>query len=307
MEDAYTAVPFLLEVPVSGGAQEDRIPPRIAPQVCSVSGCLPDSLTLAGPRQAASRPAALLYGRVSSAALPKAYSASAMANPPPYAEMSALHFFGVFDGHGGADAAILCARTLHERLAEALHSGALALSNQAADDTRQQQQAQHRRQGSDEMPEASANSASSSSTAVSVRSTSGGGLQAGAAHAAAIGALQRSSPANAPSGDLQLAPASDEMDYEASAAAAQLQVDQQQQLAKGDGQQQQNHQQQAAAAAAAANLPFSANAFEHAFTEAFSKVCCMASPILQFTAACLFLRVAPCGPCMSQAAFKSTS
>ena len=33
MEDAYTAVPFLLEVPVPGGAQEDLIPPRIAPQV----------------------------------------------------------------------------------------------------------------------------------------------------------------------------------------------------------------------------------------------------------------------------------
>ena len=35
MEDAYTAVPFLLEVPVPGGAQEDLIPPRIAPQVRS--------------------------------------------------------------------------------------------------------------------------------------------------------------------------------------------------------------------------------------------------------------------------------
>lgn len=32
--------------------------------------------------------------------------------------METLHFFGVFDGHGGADAAIHCAKTLHERIRE---------------------------------------------------------------------------------------------------------------------------------------------------------------------------------------------
>lgn len=36
----------------------------------------------------------------------------------PYLET--LHFFGVFDGHGGAEAALHCAQTLHQRIAEAL-------------------------------------------------------------------------------------------------------------------------------------------------------------------------------------------
>ena len=40
------------------------------------------------------------------------------APPPPY--METLHFFGVFDGHGGAEAALHCAQTLHQRIAEAL-------------------------------------------------------------------------------------------------------------------------------------------------------------------------------------------
>ena len=100
----------------------------------------------------------------------------------------------------------------------------------------QEQQPEQWRQGSGEMPEASGNSASSSSTTVSVRSSSGGGVfQASAAQP----------------GSLQSAPASDEMDFEATAASQQ--------------QQQQQH-------ASSIGLPFSANAFEHAFTEAFSKV-----------------------------------
>lgn len=92
-----------------------------------MSGCLPDSMTAASPRQAASLPSALHYSRIAGASggtPAKAHSAAAVPGaPPPDAEMSALHFFGVFDGHGGAEAALLCARTLHERLAEALHSG----------------------------------------------------------------------------------------------------------------------------------------------------------------------------------------
>ena len=91
-------------------------------------------MTAASPRQAASLPSQLHYSRVAGASggMPaKAHSAAAVPEaPPPDAEMSALHFFGVFDGHGGAEAALLCARTLHERLAEALHSGSAALSSQ---------------------------------------------------------------------------------------------------------------------------------------------------------------------------------
>jgi protein phosphatase 2C len=244
MEDAYTAVPFLLEVPVPGGAQEDLIPPRIAPQVRSVSGCLPDSMTAASPRQAASLPSALHYSRIAGASggMPvKAHSAAAVPEaPPPDAEMSALHFFGVFDGHGGAEAALLCARTLHERLAEALHSGG------SGPGSRQEQQPEQWRQGSGEMPEASGNSASSSSTEVSVRSSSGGGL-----HNASVPAGRAFDASHAQPGSLQSAPASDEMDFEATAASQQ--------------QQQQQH-------ASSIGLPFSVNAFEHAFTEAFSKV-----------------------------------
>eukprot|EP00891_Asterochloris_glomerata_P008404 jgi/Astpho2/8404/Aster-01460 len=61
MEDAYTAVPFLLEAP-----------------------------------------------------------AAACKEGPSNSVMETLHFFGVFDGHGGAEAALHCAQTLHQRIAEAL-------------------------------------------------------------------------------------------------------------------------------------------------------------------------------------------
>ena len=37
---------------------------------------------------------------------------------PAYLET--LHFFGVFDGHGGAEAALHCAQTLHQRIVEAI-------------------------------------------------------------------------------------------------------------------------------------------------------------------------------------------
>ena len=49
--------------------------------------------------------------------LPCSFTAHAAPTGSPPA-MDALHFFGVFDGHGGAEAALHCARTLHERIAE---------------------------------------------------------------------------------------------------------------------------------------------------------------------------------------------
>ena len=48
--------------------------------------------------------------------------------------METLHFFGVFDGHGGAEAALHCAQTLHQRIAEAL----AATIDPEADETLQQ-------------------------------------------------------------------------------------------------------------------------------------------------------------------------
>ncbi len=248
MEDAYTAVPFLLEVPVSGGAQEDLIPPRIAPQVRSTSGCLPDSTTAASPRQAASLLCQLPYGGHHSAAcLAKAQSVGPQA---AHGEMSALHFFGVFDGHGGAEAALLCARTLHERLAEALHSGGAM-------------QPQHQHQPSDELPQASGNSASSSCTAVSVRSASDVDPTAASA-AASVASAPSASYNQAGAGDAMSAGTSEDMDCEDAAARQQLQ--------QQPGHQPQQQQPQQQPHQAAADLPYSANAFEHAFTEAFSKV-----------------------------------
>ncbi|KAK9822800.1 hypothetical protein WJX74_011082 [Apatococcus lobatus] len=95
MEDAYTAVPFLLEVPVHKDrpASADLLPPRIANEVKSA----PSS--------------------VSSGASDAAAETSSSISEPV---METLHFFGVFDGHGGAEAALHCAQTLHQRIAEAL-------------------------------------------------------------------------------------------------------------------------------------------------------------------------------------------
>lgn len=180
MEDAYTAVPFLLEVPISSSAhQPELLPVRIAGQVRSASGCLPDDLPSSLPRHANSLPVQLPVRsstevHADGAPPPAERSASASQQPPQM--MSALHFFGVFDGHGGAEAALLCARTLHERLAEAL-----APSGTPPDHPTVEQ---------------SSNSYSSTSTAVSVRSASDAdkagtpaeAAQSAAADAAAVAA-----------------------------------------------------------------------------------------------------------------------
>ena len=96
MEDAYTAVPFLLEVPVHKDrpASADLLPPRIAKEVQSAPSSEPSEDS----------------------------EAAAETNSTAGQEqvMETLHFFGVFDGHGGAEAALHCAQTLHQRIAEAL-------------------------------------------------------------------------------------------------------------------------------------------------------------------------------------------
>ena len=108
MEDAYTAVPFLLEVPRTPFIQE-LVPPRIVQHVRSASGRLLDY-----PDKAADS---------ATASLLPSYQASTSEPLPVIPEMDTLHFFGVFDGHGGAEAALHCASTLHEALSEALLSG----------------------------------------------------------------------------------------------------------------------------------------------------------------------------------------
>ena len=119
MEDAYTAIPFLMEVPVPANrlAQPDILPPRIATQVKSASNS--SASDGEGPGEATgaagSAPEGNDAGRADSG-----LSASTAGEPAPLPFMETLHFFGVFDGHGGAEAALHCAQTLHQRIAEAL-------------------------------------------------------------------------------------------------------------------------------------------------------------------------------------------
>lgn len=96
-------------MPGGGLSLEELVPPRIATHVKSASGS--ESQDSDGE---------------SSEATPAASEPSSTAQGPPAAgspsAMDALHFFGVFDGHGGAEAALHCARTLHERIAEVCYS-----------------------------------------------------------------------------------------------------------------------------------------------------------------------------------------
>ena len=117
MEDAYTAIPFLLEVPVPADQLHvsELIPPRIATHVRTASNVTEHS-------------AAEAQTGADTAAVPQSSSPSATMHHANY--METLHFFGVFDGHGGAEAALHCAQTLHQRIAEALS----AVSSPAAQD-----------------------------------------------------------------------------------------------------------------------------------------------------------------------------
>lgn len=97
MEDAYTAFPFLIEVPISSRRfnLKEMVPPRIAPQVNpvrGVSGDLDNSVEMEADE------------------------------PSEVIQLEPLHFFGVFDGHGGVGAALLCARRLHIHIAEGLET-----------------------------------------------------------------------------------------------------------------------------------------------------------------------------------------
>ena len=115
MEDAYTAVPFLLEVPRQPRIQE-LVPPRIVQHVRSASESLADyGFPADSPQDGAHFTSMHNY-------LPSPGFVSETV-PMAISEMDTLHFFAVFDGHGGAEAALHCARTLHEELSDALMSG----------------------------------------------------------------------------------------------------------------------------------------------------------------------------------------
>lgn len=109
MEDAYKAVPFLLEVPLhEHTSSEEKVPPRVAVHLQNANQAPPQR------------------------APPSGMSAS-NANLQAYRET--FHFFGVFDGHGGDAAAQYCSTILHERIAEALADRlATATSSQSGGD-----------------------------------------------------------------------------------------------------------------------------------------------------------------------------
>lgn len=129
MEDAYSAVPFLLEVPISEAALDELVPPRIASHVrsagSSASGAAAagaaSELSTATQQQQQQGGAPSMGGPGgggSGMGLLSPQSGSGSSEPAMLVE--ALHFFGVFDGHGGADAAMHCAKTMHERVREVL-------------------------------------------------------------------------------------------------------------------------------------------------------------------------------------------
>lgn len=124
MEDAFTAVPYLLEMPLnSTNEPSELIPVRLAGQVRSSSGCLRESATPNETRSGSACMSGPLPHRSVTdfaASTPSHITSAPGSSERTALELSALHFFGVFDGHGGAQAALYCARTLHDKLAEAL-------------------------------------------------------------------------------------------------------------------------------------------------------------------------------------------
>jgi hypothetical protein len=114
MEDAYAVCPNLFEVALlaSCDAPADKLPHRIAGQMCSSSW---------GPAAGHTQGAASTVSSCSPPHLsdldqsPSGSTASSEDGAP-----ESLHFFGVYDGHGGVQAAQHCAKRLHHHLCSAL-------------------------------------------------------------------------------------------------------------------------------------------------------------------------------------------
>jgi serine/threonine protein phosphatase PrpC len=139
MEDAFKAVPNLMQVPLHREADE-LLPPRLAPQLrttssssrCSAETAAAAAAAAAGVPQTVIPAVPAISGSETQQAGSITTSGSAFTAqigpgglticPPDQSSVEVLHFFGVFDGHGGADAAMHCAKTLHERVKEALSS-----------------------------------------------------------------------------------------------------------------------------------------------------------------------------------------
>ena len=146
LQDAYTAYPFLVQVPATpvDCPVVERLPPRLATQHREADSSPPGSESgTSDPDEASQRSA-------QASAMTTARNSSSLAE----GTTEALHFFGVFDGHGGAEAAAHCAQTLHQRIAEAL-SAATSPSGRPAEQAsfspgQQQQQQQQGEAGSED-------------------------------------------------------------------------------------------------------------------------------------------------------------
>jgi protein phosphatase 2C len=106
MEDTFVAIPHLLDIAFADSMNE-IIPPRIQDQLKTV-------------RDGANGAGDLHLGGL---------SRGKIAN-------ESLHFFGVFDGHGGADAADHCKDTMHERLKEVILASELGHSESESADAK---------------------------------------------------------------------------------------------------------------------------------------------------------------------------
>lgn len=137
MEDSCTAIPNLVEIPVCWDPEE-ILPPRIAPQLRSArSSDRGESIAETNAVESSNRVDAshgkrsetncsddrvhVSLNRHSSVRLPTIEFPKAIME---VSSVETLHFFGVFDGHGGADAATHCAKTLHEHVRNVLSSSA---------------------------------------------------------------------------------------------------------------------------------------------------------------------------------------
>jgi hypothetical protein len=144
MEDACVAVPYLVEVPVSHGGMDELLPPRIAPQLRTGSGAgssahSQQTAMAASGDSSGSGAAFGSSGRRQQQQHSREPGSGAMAMDAAGSGALAaalatetLHFFGVFDGHGGADAALHCAKCLHERVRDVLSACAASLSGNLA-------------------------------------------------------------------------------------------------------------------------------------------------------------------------------
>lgn len=121
MEDMYAVQPNFFDIPLSPTSDDaqSKLPQRIALQLeadCSPSGSLTPSPCSAAAHGGAGTGTAA-GGGAAAASEGGDQGASACGSD---AGLDTLHFFGVYDGHGGCQAAEHCAKRLHHHLSLAL-------------------------------------------------------------------------------------------------------------------------------------------------------------------------------------------